>query len=61
MSISFYPLGIPFSSSFAVSSSLVTQIPTSGLPNSASIAEYVTTYIGPTGSAFQTVNVTRLL
>lgn len=56
MTISFFPLGIPFSSSFAISASFVLNTSTGGFPQTASLAEYVSNYIGPTGSAYTTIS-----
>lgn len=61
MSISFFPLGIPVSSSLAISSSVTATTNPATFPTTASLAEYVTTYIGPTGPAYETVNVLRLI
>jgi len=58
MSISFFPQGIPFSSSLAVSASFALKVSPGGFPATASLAEYVTNYIGPTGPAYITVNAT---
>lgn len=58
MSIAFFPQGIPFSSSVAISSSFALTVSTGGFPATASLAEYVTNYIGPTGPAYVTVNAT---
>lgn len=55
MSIQFFPQGIPFSSSLAETASFAVQVDVNGFPISASLAEYVTNYIGPTGSAYITV------
>lgn len=51
MSIQFLPLGIPLSSSFAVSASIVLNTSVAGFPTSASYAEYALTPVGPTGKA----------
>lgn len=60
MTIRFFPLGIPISGSFVLSSSFATTVPTGGLPNSASVAEYVINSFGPTGSIFTTVSASIL-
>lgn len=56
MSIQFFPQGIPFSSSMAESASVALKVSTGGFPVSASLAEYVTNYIGPIGPVYITVN-----
>jgi len=54
MTIRFFPLGIPFSSSYAVNASYANSLlgPT---PTSASVAEFSITYVGPTGPPAITV------
>lgn len=51
MTIRFTPLGIPFSSSFAVSASIALNVPAGGFPISASYAEYALSPAGPQGAA----------
>ena len=55
MTIRFFPLGIPFSSSYAVSASYANTVIST--PVSASIAQFSITYVGPTGPAANTVTV----
>jgi hypothetical protein len=57
MTIRFFPLGIPFSSSFAVSASYATTLlgPT---PASASVAQFSIAFVGPTGPPAITVTRT---
>jgi hypothetical protein len=59
MTIRFFPLGIPFSSSYAVSASYATTLlgPT---PASASLAQFSITYVGPTGPAARTVSASGI-
>jgi hypothetical protein len=59
MPISFFPLGRGFSSSFAISGSYAATTSLGGFPQTASLAEYVNSYIGPTGSAYETVTLLR--
>jgi hypothetical protein len=59
MTISFFPLGIPFSSSFAVSASLAYTI-LAGIPSTASVAEYIINYTGPVGPAYKTVSESKV-
>jgi len=56
MTIRFFPLGIPFSSSYAANAGYATTLagPT---PASASVAEFSITFVGPTGPPAKTVNV----
>jgi hypothetical protein len=56
MTIRFFPLGIPFSSSYAVNASYATNLlgPT---PTTASLAQFSIAYVGPSGSAAKTVTV----
>jgi len=54
MNFTFYPLGVPFSSSFAISSSAT--IVAGNTPTTASLAGFALTPIGPTGSAFRTIS-----
>lgn len=61
MSITFSPVGIPFSSSFAVSASVATTTSIAGFPVTASLAEYVTTFVGPTGPDYQTIAASGLI
>jgi hypothetical protein len=56
MTIQFFPFGIPVSSSRAVSGSLALSTPAGVFPVSASLAEFSVNNVGPTGSAFTTVN-----
>jgi hypothetical protein len=56
MTIRFFPVGIPVSSSQAVSGSLaLTTLPVA-FPVSAALAEFSVNNVGPTGSAFTTIN-----
>lgn len=55
MTIRFFPLGIPFSSSYAVSASYANTVIST--PVSASIAQFSITYVGPAGPAAKTVTV----
>ena len=60
MSISFFPLGIPFSSSLSNTTTLT--LSTQGsLPTTAALAEYVSGSIGPVGPNYETVTVLRLI
>ena len=54
MTIKFFPLGMPFSSSYAVSSSYATNI-LGPVPPTASLAQFSISYVGPTGPAAVTV------
>jgi hypothetical protein len=56
MTIRFFPLGIPISSSHAVSGSLALTTPAAVFPVSAALAEFSITNIGPTGPAFVVVD-----
>ena len=56
MSITFFPVGLPFSSSRSVSASLTLSTAVGGFPTTASLAEFAVNNPGPTGSAFVTVN-----
>ena len=56
MSIQFFPLGIPFSSSFAVSASFAVTTSALGFPVSAALAEFAGSPLGPTGPTFITVS-----
>lgn len=60
MSISFFPLGVVFSSSAAINAGLAATIGAGGIPATASLAEYVVNYAGPTGSAYITRNAVRV-
>lgn len=53
MSFNFIPLGVPISSSFAISASVATNVNT--LPETASLAGYSLGNPGPTGSHFVSV------
>lgn len=54
MAFKFQPLGIPVSSSYAISASAALfSVP---MPPTASYAEYVLTVVGPSGSAYKTVS-----
>jgi hypothetical protein len=59
MAFSFFPLGMPFSSSYAINASFAVTTSLGGFPQTASLAEYVVNYIGPTGSAYETVTLLR--
>lgn len=50
MSIQFIPLGIPFSSSYAVTASLALNTLSDGFPTTASYAEFAVNPVGPSGS-----------
>ena len=54
MTIRFFPLGIPFSSSYAVNASYA-NILLGPTPATASVAEFSITYVGPTGPPAVTV------
>ncbi len=56
MSILFFPLGVPFSSSLANNTSYTHTTSVGGFPTTASVAEYVINYIGPVGPTYVTVN-----
>lgn len=57
MSISFYPLGIPFSSSLAISASFAVSSSIGGLPYTASFASYsIEASPGPQGPPYGIVN-----
>lgn len=60
MTIRFFPLGIPISSSFTVSGSLALSTPSAVFPASAALAEFSVNNVGPTGSAFTTINAILL-
>ena len=59
MTILFFPLGIPFSSSFAISASLARST-LAGTPSTASVAEYVINYTGPVGPMNKTVSESKV-
>jgi hypothetical protein len=59
MAISFFPLGVQFSSSFAINGSFTVATSVDGFPQSASLAEYVSNYTGPTGPTYETVTLLR--
>jgi len=61
MSFSFLPAGLPISGTFSVRSGFAASVLVDGLPRSASVAEYVQNFIGPTGSAFRTVSASIIL
>lgn len=52
MSIQFFPLGVPLSSSFAVSASFTVTTSAAGFPVSAAFAEFSVNNVGPPGPAF---------
>lgn len=56
MTIRFTPLGLPFSSSFAISSSFTLQTLSGGYPISASYASYALLPVGPPGLNGTTVS-----
>lgn len=60
MSIQFFPLGIPLSSSFALSASFAVTTSAAGFPVSAALAEFSVNNPGPTGSAFIIVSASLL-
>lgn len=60
MSIQFFPLGIPFSSSFAVNAGITFSTPTAGFPTTTSLAEFSINNIGPTGSNFLTISGSKV-
>ena len=55
MSIQYIPLGIPFSSSYAVSTKLTLTTSAGGFPVSASYAVFATSSVGPKGADATTV------
>lgn len=59
MPISFFPLGMQFSSSVAISGSFAVTTSLGGFPQTASLAEYVSNYTGPTGPTYETVTLLR--
>jgi hypothetical protein len=56
MTILFFPLGASFSSSFATKASITATIPIAGFPQTASLAEYISNYIGPVGPVYKTIS-----
>jgi hypothetical protein len=54
MTIRFQPLGLPESSSYAVSCSVALSV--GELPTTASLAEYSLGNVGPQGTPYKTVN-----
>lgn len=56
MTIRFFPLGIPFSSSYAANAAYATTL-LGPVPTTASLAEFSIAYVGPTGPPAKTVNV----
>lgn len=58
MSFLFTPAGVPVSSSHAVRTAYAVTASALTFPTTASIAEYVITYYGPTGPDGITVNAT---
>jgi hypothetical protein len=54
MTIRFFPLGIPFSSSYAVNASYASSL-LGPVPTTASFAEFSISYVGPTGPPAITV------
>jgi len=58
MSISFYPVGLFTTNSFAEKAQ--TTVSASNLPVSASIAQYALNLIGPTGSQYTIVSASGL-
>lgn len=55
MSIKSFPFGIPFSSSFSVSASYTPSASVLSTPT-ASLAEFVSSFIGPTGATGKTID-----
>lgn len=55
MTIQFTPGGFPFSSSYAVNSSITAITSDGGKPVTASIAEYAAQNIGPQGPPYKTI------
>lgn len=55
MTIQFTPGGFPFSSSYAINSTVTTNTSTGGKPLTASIAEYAATNIGPQGPPYKII------
>lgn len=61
MSIRFFPFNIPISTSQALNASFAISTSLAGYPTTASLAEYVVNYTGPTGpSGSVAVRVTIL-
>jgi len=60
MSISFFPLGVVFSSSAAINTGLAAVVPVGGTPTTASLVQYVVNYTGPTGPAYITRDAVRV-
>lgn len=61
MTINFFPLGIPFSSSVAEKAKISLNTSPGGFPTSASLAAYISSYIGPTGPAYEIVSASGIL
>lgn len=59
MSIQFIPLGLPFSSSFAVSSSVA--LAATNVPTTASLAGFAINLLGTAGDAFLEINAAPTL
>ncbi len=60
MGILFFPLGTPFSSSLALNSGYTENTSVGGFPVTASVAQYVINYIGPTGQTYTTISALRV-
>lgn len=61
MSIQFFPFNIPVSNSRAISASFAVTTSLAGFPATASLAEYVVNYTGPTGPAGSTTTTVTIL
>lgn len=61
MSILFFPQGMPLSSSVAQNAGYTHNTSVGGFPVTASVAEYVINYIGPTGPVYVTTNTVTIV
>jgi hypothetical protein len=61
MGISFFPLGIPFSSSRSNTATLAITTSLASFPTTAALAQFVSGSTGPVGPDYETVTVLRLI
>jgi len=61
MSISFFPLGIPFSSSLSTTATCTLSTQAGSLPTTAALAQFISGSIGPVGPDYETVGLLRLI
>ena len=60
MSIKFIPLGIPFSSSFAISASIANNTAPAGFPANAYVSEFAINEPGPDGAPYKTISGSKV-